>query len=228
MTDKNRLTRIVTRSGDDGHSGLADGSRLPKDHERFEAIGDVDELNSVLGMLRAEVQQASVQAPNASLNATVAAVTDTSVKGLQMVDDLLESIQHDLFDLGGELAMPGHEVLQTERLASLDAAIEAINADLPSLREFILPGGSRAAANCHLARTVARRAERRLVSLNRALAHAGQPSCRPSLQHYLNRLSDLLFVMARQLNKLQGVTDIYWRSRPRPTGASGLRRSSDG
>jgi cob(I)alamin adenosyltransferase len=217
MTKKNRLTRIVTRSGDDGHSGLADGSRLAKDHERFEVIGDVDELNSALGMLRAEVQAAKVFTTD-----------EVQAKGLFEADTLLESIQHDLFDLGGELAMPGHEVFQSERLLSLDESISEINAALPSLREFILPGGSRAAGVCHLARTVARRAERRLVSLNRALAHAGQPSCRPSLQHYLNRLSDLLFVLSRQLNRLQGVTDIYWRNRPRPTNASGLRRSSDG
>ncbi|MEK9811825.1 MAG: cob(I)yrinic acid a,c-diamide adenosyltransferase [Bordetella sp.] len=217
MTEKNRLTRIVTRSGDDGHSGLADGGRLPKDHERFEAIGDVDELNSVLGMLRAEVQAAQVST-----------IDEVQAKGLFEADTLLESIQHDLFDLGGELAMPGHEVFQSERLLSLDESISEINAALPSLREFILPGGSRATGVCHLARTVARRAERRLVSLNRALAHAGQPTCRPSLQHYLNRLSDLLFVLSRQLNRLQGVTDICWRNRPRPTNASGLRRSSDG
>ncbi|MGA1476927.1 MAG: cob(I)yrinic acid a,c-diamide adenosyltransferase [Burkholderiaceae bacterium] len=217
MTEKNRLTRIVTRSGDDGHSGLADGSRLPKDHERFEAMGDVDELNSVLGMLRAEVKSAQALTSNGPQD-----------QELSDVDNLLEAIQHDLFDLGGELAMPGHEVLQSERLLSLDEAIDAINATLPSLREFILPGGSRTAGVCHLARTVTRRAERRLVSLNRALAHAGQPACRASLQHYLNRLSDLLFVLSRQLNKLQGVTDVYWRNRPSPAKASSLRRSSDG
>jgi cob(I)alamin adenosyltransferase len=216
MTDKDRLTRIVTRSGDDGYSGLADGSRLAKDHERFEAMGDVDELNSVLGMLRAEVQTAQAATPKGQ-----------EARGLAEVDGLLESIQHDLFDLGGELAMPGHEVLQSERLLSLDEAIAEINTALPSLREFVLPGGSRAAGVCHLARTVTRRAERRLISLNRALTHAGQAPCRASLQHYLNRLSDLLFVLSRQLNKLQGVTDVYWRTRPRPSKNSGLRRSSD-
>ena len=179
-------------------------------------MGDVDELNSVLGMLRAEVQSAQAGAPEGQ-----------EAEGLAGVDTLLESIQHDLFDLGGELAMPGHEVLQSERLLGLDEAIAEINAALPSLREFILPGGSRAAAVGHLARTVTRRVERRLVSLNRALAHAGQAPCRASLQHYLNRLSDLLFVLSRQLNKLQGMTDVYWRTRPRPSKNSGLRRSPD-
>ncbi|MBU6504441.1 MAG: cob(I)yrinic acid a,c-diamide adenosyltransferase [Betaproteobacteria bacterium] len=177
----NRLTRIYTRTGDDGSTGLGDGTRVAKDHLRVEAMGDVDELNSVLGLL----------------------LTDT------LPDDtraLLVRIQHDLFDLGAELCIPGHRVIPERRAEELEQAIDHHNESLPPLKEFILPGGSRSAALCHLARAVCRRAERRLVSL-----HGHEPLA-PAALRYLNRLSDLLFVMARRLNRHAGGLDVLWQS----------------
>ncbi|MGB5763696.1 MAG: cob(I)yrinic acid a,c-diamide adenosyltransferase, partial [Sedimenticolaceae bacterium] len=132
---KKRLTRIYTRTGDDGTTGLAGGQRLPKDHVRIEAIGAVDELNSVIGLLRAQALEVTT-------------------------DQLLEAVQHRLFDLGGELAMPATELLNDARATELERALDRLNADLPPLSEFVLPGGNEAAARCHLARTVCRRAER--------------------------------------------------------------------
>ena len=175
-----RLTKIVTRTGDGGTTGLADGSRLPKDALRIETIGAVDELNSSIGVLLAEDLPQEVRA-------------------------CLTDVQHDLFDLGGELSIPGHAVMTETHAARLEALLDGFNAALPSLREFVLPGGSRAASLAHVARTVCRRAERRLVALSR------QESTAPSLLHYLNRLSDLLFVLARVLNRHAGLGDVLWQ-----------------
>ncbi|HWQ40202.1 MAG TPA: cob(I)yrinic acid a,c-diamide adenosyltransferase [Burkholderiales bacterium] len=178
-----RLTRIYTRTGDAGTTGLGDGSRVAKDSARIEAIGAVDELNSHIGVLRAE------------------ALPDA-------VDQCLLRIQHELFDLGGELSIPGHAAISEAHIARLEALLDGFNAELPPLKEFILPGGSRATALCHVARSVCRRAERRVVSL----AAAEQVS--PLAQRYLNRLSDLLFVLCRVINRAQGGVDLYWRRQP--------------
>ena len=175
-----RLTRIYTRTGDDGTTGLAGGERLPKDHARIESIGGVDELNSVIGLLRAQPLDADV-------------------------DRVLEAVQHRLFDLGGELAMPGTELLTAAHATGLEHELDRFNADLPPLEEFILPGGSEAAARCHLARAVCRRAERELLRLSRL-----EPLNSASTT-YLNRLSDLLFVLARVLARRDGGSEVTWR-----------------
>jgi cob(I)alamin adenosyltransferase len=175
-----RLSKITTRTGDAGETGLGDGSRQPKDSPRIQALGDIDELNSALGALLAE----------------------------EMPPDLrraFEDVQHDLFDLGGELSIPGHVMLAAQKIESLEKQLEAWNADLSPLREFILPGGTRAAAAAHLARTVCRRAERSVVALGRA-----EPVSKLARQ-YLNRLSDLLFVAGRALNRHAGRPDVQWR-----------------
>jgi cob(I)alamin adenosyltransferase len=182
----NRLTRIATRTGDDGSTGLADGSRVAKSHRRVAAMGDVDELNSQLGLLLTEPLPDDARA-------------------------LLREVQHQLFNLGGELSLPGQALLQANAVAALDQALERHNATLPPLAEFILPGGTRSAAIAHVARTVARRAERALVALGET------EDVRPEPRQYLNRLSDLLFVLARVLNRANldglGGDDVYWRSR---------------
>ena len=178
-----RLTTIATRTGDDGTTGLGDGSRVGKNTARVAALGDVDELNSVLGLLRCEALPSAI-------------------------DKLLGAIQNDLFDLGGELSIPGYVLLADERVAALDAALALHNAALPRLAEFILPGGSRGAALAHVARTVARRAERAVVAVSPAEAKAA--AVRPLCQQYLNRLSDLLFVLARVLNHAHGGGDVLW------------------
>lgn len=175
-----RLTRIYTRTGDDGSTGLADGSRVAKDAPRIEAIGAVDELNSVTGLLLCE------DLPDA-------------------LRECLGGVQHDLFDLGGELSVPGHAIMSEAHSKRLEAALDAFNAGLPALKDFILPGGSRAASVAHVARTVCRRAERAVVALAKTDAVA------PALLQYLNRLSDLLFVFARTLNRHAGGDDIYWQ-----------------
>jgi cob(I)alamin adenosyltransferase len=177
----NRLSKIVTRTGDAGTTGLGDGSRVAKDSPRIEAIGAVDELNSTLGLLLAERLPAAIA-------------------------ELLTDVQHDLFDLGGELSIPGHRALGEGRIAALEAAIEEHNARLAPLREFILPGGTRGAALAHVARTVCRRAERALVAL------AADADVSPAARRYLNRLSDLLFVLARTLNRRARRTDVLWQS----------------
>jgi cob(I)alamin adenosyltransferase len=176
----NRLSKIVTRTGDDGSTGLADGSRVAKDGARIAVIGSVDELNSQLGLLLTE------ELP-------------------QDVRELLLRIQNDLFDLGGALSMPQEGQFADSKLAALDAAIEHYNADLPPLKEFILPGGCRAAAHCHVARSMARRAERELAALARV--ETSPASALP----YLNRLSDLLFVLCRTLNRLVGQPENLWK-----------------
>lgn len=177
----NRLSKIATRTGDTGDTGLGDGRRVPKDAARVQAMGDVDELNSALGLLLAEKR----------LPAGVRAA-------------LLE-VQHDLFDLGGELSIPGHAMVTEAQVLRLDGLLAAYNAKLAPLREFILPGGSRPAALAHLARTICRRAERSVV----ALGHAEQVGA-PARQ-YLNRLSDLLFVIGRTLNRAARGGDVLWR-----------------
>jgi cob(I)alamin adenosyltransferase len=176
----NRLTKIYTRTGDAGTTGLADGSRVAKDAPRIEAIGAVDELNSVIGLLLCEEMPAEMRA-------------------------CLDGVQHDLFDLGGELSVPGHAIMSEAHSKRLEESLDAFNAKLPALKDFILPGGSRAASLAHVARTVCRRAERTLVALNRT-----DPVAPPLLQ-YVNRLSDLLFVLARMFNRQAGGDDIYWQ-----------------
>jgi cob(I)alamin adenosyltransferase len=180
-----RLTQIATRTGDDGSTGLGDGTRVSKDDLRVAAMGDVDELNSALGVLLAEPLPDDVR-------------------------ELLVVIQHELFNLGGELSIPGYALLKSDAVQRLDDALAHHNAQLPRLQEFILPGGTRSAALAHVARTVARRAERALVALGRAQPVNEAP------RQYLNRLSDLLFVLARVLNRANldglGGDDVYWRS----------------
>jgi cob(I)alamin adenosyltransferase len=181
----NRLTQIATRTGDDGSTGLGDGSRVPKDHLRVQAMGDVDELNSGLGVLLAEPLPDEVR-------------------------ELLVTIQHELFNLGGELSIPGYTLLKADAVLRLDEALAHYNAQLPRLAEFILPAGTRSAALAHVSRTVARRAERAVVAL------AAADSVNEAPRQYLNRLSDLMFVLARVLNRANldglGGDDVYWRS----------------
>ncbi|ODU08375.1 MAG: ATP:cob(I)alamin adenosyltransferase [Rubrivivax sp. SCN 71-131] len=181
----NRLSQIATRTGDDGTTGLGDGSRVRKDDLRIAAIGDVDELNSSLGVILCEPLPDDVRL-------------------------LLLVIQQELFNLGGELAVPGYALVKEDAVARLDEALAHYNAALPRLAEFILPGGTRSAALAHMSRTIARRAERSLVALQ------AQQTVNASLRHYLNRLSDLMFVLARALNRanLDGLAgdDVYWKS----------------
>jgi cob(I)alamin adenosyltransferase len=175
-----RLSKIATRTGDAGETGLGDGSRVAKDTARIQALGDLDELNSAIGLVLAEEVPAEVR-------------------------EALEQTQQDLFDLGGEVSIPGHAMLAERHVARLDGVLEAWNGTLEPLKEFILPGGTRAAAAAHLARTVCRRAERSLVALGRREA-VSQPA-----RQYLNRLSDLLFVAGRLLNRSAGRGDVQWR-----------------
>ena len=175
-----RLSKIVTRTGDAGTTGLGDGSRVAKDAARIDAIGAVDELNSTIGVLLAEALPPDVAT-------------------------MLVDVQHDLFDLGGELSIPGYAAVGDAHVQRLEDAVEHYNANLTPLKEFVLPGGTRAAALAHVARTVCRRAERALVHLGNAES-VSEPSRR-----YLNRLSDLLFVVARALNAAAGQPDVLWR-----------------
>ncbi len=181
----NRLTQIATRTGDDGTTGLGDGTRVAKSHLRVVAMGEVDELNSNLGVLLAEPLPGDVR-------------------------ELLVIVQHELFNLGGELSIPGFELLKMAAVVHLDEALAHYNAGLPRLKEFILPAGTRSAALAHVGRTVARRAERAVVTL------AGIEPVRAEPRQYLNRLSDLLFVLARVLNRANldglGGDDVYWKS----------------
>lgn len=184
-----RLTRIITRTGDDGSTGLADGRRVPKNSLRIHAVGEVDELNSVLGLVLAEQ-----------------ALPETAAS-------LLRRVQHGLFELGAELSLPGARRMTGDMVEELEAAAEALNATLPPLEEFILPGGSRPAALCHLARAVCRRAERSVVAL------AQEEPVEAASLRYLNRLSDLLFLLARSINRQLGEPELLWQPRPRPEGA---------
>lgn len=177
----NRLTQIATRTGDAGTTGLGNNQRVSKNSLRVHAMGDVDELNSHLGLLLCEELPADVRT-------------------------LLVEIQHQLFNLGGELSVPGFELLKGEAVLALDEALEQYNAQLPRLQEFILPAGTRAASQAHICRTVARRAERQVVALGNEEAIHDAP------RQYLNRLSDLMFVLARVLNRMHGGDDVYWKS----------------
>jgi cob(I)alamin adenosyltransferase len=180
-----RLSKIYTRTGDDGSTGLGDGMRVPKEHLRVEAYGTVDEANSAIGVVLA-------------------------IPGLpQSVVDCLTEVQHDLFDLGGELCMPGYRVIVASDVERLEQALDGFNEGLPPLKDFILPGGGAAAAACHLARTVARRAERRVWALARVEQVAAE------VPQYLNRLSDLLFVIARVLARHENGSEVLWRNRAR-------------
>jgi len=177
----NRLSQIATRTGDDGSTGLGDNTRVPKNSLRVQAMGDVDELNSQIGVLLCEELPPAVR-------------------------ELLVEIQHQLFNLGGELSIPGFELLKPEAVLALDQALAEHNEALPRLQEFILPAGTRAAALAHICRTVARRAERAVVALG------AQEALKETPRQYLNRLSDLMFVLARVLNRMHGGDDVYWRS----------------
>jgi len=179
----NRLTQIATRTGDAGTTGLGDGSRVIKDHARISAMGDVDELNSQIGVLLTEEFPAHVA---------------------DELRQLLSQIQHDLFDLGGELCIPNYTLLKEEQVLRLDEMLQKYNEQLPKLAEFILPGGTRAAAQMHICRTICRRAERSIVSLGILEAINDAP------RQYVNRLSDLFFVLARYLNLQAGGSDILW------------------
>lgn len=177
----NRLSKIYTRTGDDGTTGLGDGTRVAKDDARVEAYGTVDETNSHVGVILA-------------------------VPGLpEAIARALTEVQHDLFDLGGELCIPGHRAIHDEHVARLEASLDAFNETLPPLKDFILPGGGPAAAACHVARTVCRRAERGVWTLSRNSEVA------PEVARYLNRLSDLLFVVARVLARHEHGAEVLWR-----------------
>ena len=176
----NRLSKIYTRTGDGGTTGLADGSRVEKTSTRVEAMGAVDELNSTIGLLMTESLSDDIRA-------------------------ILEGIQHNLFDLGGELALPGQILLDEKSVEKLERTLDRLNAPLAPLKEFILPGGTRAAAICHQARSICRRVERRLLTLDDSHTRSSTSGI------YVNRLSDLLFVMARSLNQEGGTPDIFWK-----------------
>ena len=177
----NRLTQIATRTGDDGTTGLGDNRRVSKSSLRVHAMGEVDELNSQIGVLLCEDMP-------------------------DVVRHLLVEVQHQLFNLGGELSIPGFELLKADALRLLDNALAEHNASLPKFQEFILPAGSRAAALAHVCRTVARRAERAVVALG------AEEALNPTPRQYLNRLSDLMFVLSRVLNRMHGGDDVYWKS----------------
>ncbi len=179
-----RLSKITTRTGDAGDTGLGDGSRVSKASPRIAALGEVDELNSAIGVLLAEALPAEIR-------------------------DALVGVQHDLFDLGGEVSIPGHALLTEAHVERLERLVEGFNQSLPPLKEFILPGGARPAALAHLARTVCRRAERALVALA-AVDRVSEPA-----RIYLNRLSDLLFVLGRVLNRAAGASDVLWQRKNR-------------
>ncbi len=177
----NRLTQIATRTGDAGTTGLGNNQRVSKNSLRVHAMGEVDELNSHIGVLLCEDVPGDVR-------------------------EVLVEIQHQLFNLGGELSIPGFELLKAEAVMALDEALETYNAQLPRLEEFILPAGTRGASLAHVCRTVARRAERAVVALG------SEEAIHEALRQYLNRLSDLMFVLARVLNRMHGGDDVYWKS----------------
>lgn len=188
-----RLSKIYTRTGDQGETGLADGRRVGKDHPRIEAIGELDSCNSQLGLLLAELDEASATWP-----------------GLREVSDALRPCQHRLFDLGGELAMPDYQALQQEEVERLEALIDRWNEEVGPLQNFILPGGSRLIAQAHVCRSFARSSERRCQHLN-----AVEPLRAVGLA-YINRLSDLLFVAARLIARRQGIAEVLWQAAEKP------------
>lgn len=180
----NRLSKIYTKTGDDGSTGLGDGSRVAKDSARVTAYGTVDEANSAIGLILACDMQDDVR-------------------------EILLSVQHHLFDLGGELCIPGHSAIFDEDITQLEKTLDKFNADLPALKDFILPGGGMAASHCHMARTITRRAERETVTLSH------HDAVRPEAIRYLNRLSDLLFVLARVLARASGHGEVLWNHQRR-------------
>ncbi|WP_018936793.1 cob(I)yrinic acid a,c-diamide adenosyltransferase [Thioalkalivibrio sp. ALJ24] len=186
----NRLSKIATRTGDEGRTGLGDGSRVDKDSHRVEAFGDVDELNSVIGRVLVHELPEDVRGS-------------------------LARVQHELFDLGAELAVPGYQALPEASVERLDVELEGFNDELPPLEEFILPGGGPATADCHIARTVCRRAERRLVAVNH------HEALRPSSLAYINRLSDLLFVFCRVLARHENGSEVLWQPAARREASGG-------
>ncbi|ALN20557.1 cob(I)yrinic acid a,c-diamide adenosyltransferase [Ectopseudomonas mendocina] len=188
-----RLSKIYTRTGDKGETGLADGRRVGKDHPRIEAIGELDTLNSQLGLLLAGLDEAAAASP-----------------GLKEIREVLSPCQHRLFDLGGELAMPEYQALQPEEIERLEAVIDRWNDEVGPLENFILPGGSRLIAQAHVCRSFARSAERRCQHLN-----AVEPLRAEGLA-YVNRLSDLLFVAARLIARRQGVAEVLWKAADKP------------
>ncbi|MFI8579502.1 cob(I)yrinic acid a,c-diamide adenosyltransferase [Ectopseudomonas khazarica] len=188
-----RLSKIYTRTGDQGETGLADGRRVGKDHPRIEAIGELDSCNSQLGLLLAELDEASATWP-----------------GLREVSDALRPCQHRLFDLGGELAMPDYQALQQEEVERLEVVIDRWNEEVGPLQNFILPGGSRLIAQAHVCRSFARSSERRCQHLN-----AVEPLRAVGLA-YVNRLSDLLFVAARLIARRQGIAEVLWQAAEKP------------
>ncbi len=177
----NRLSKIYTRTGDSGTTGLGDGSRVAKDSLRVQAMGDVDELNAVVGLILVEPVSVAIR-------------------------DCLTTVQHDLFNLGGEICMPGYALIRKERITAIENQLDSFNEGLKPLKEFILPGGNRAASYAHLARTVCRRAERTMHALNH------EETLTETALQYINRLSDLLFVLCRVLNKDAGVPDVLWNN----------------
>jgi len=182
-----RLTKIYTRTGDTGTTGLGDGSRVTKDHSRIEAIGTIDELNSAIGMVLA------YDLP-------------------EPISECLNKIQHDLFDLGGELSIPDHIIISEEEITYLEKSLDALNEKLPTLKEFILPSGGLATSHCHLARSICRRAERRCWTLNNTdPSNTVNPPINPFALKYLNRLSDLLFVASRTLARHENGSEVLWK-----------------
>ena len=179
----NRLTKLYTKTGADGPTGLGDGSRTTKDSARIEAVGTIDELNSWVGLLLAELP------------------------ANEPLIEPLTDIQHRLFDLGGELAVPGFQLIRAEMVSNLELLCDELNEELPPLKEFILPGGSKSAGLCHMARAVARRAERIIVTLST------EETVGDDLKRYINRLSDVLFVMARQLARREDGQEVFWKSK---------------
>lgn len=176
----NRLSKLYTRTGDDGTSGLSGGERIAKNHQRMNAMGTVDELNSVIGLLVSKLQD-------------------------DELEEMLVEIQHDLFNIGGEISMPPHSFIKPEKVTGLEQKIDQFNESVEPLKDFILPGGCEPAAVCHMARSIARRAERDVVTL-----HQHEAVCDTTRQ-YLNRLSDLLFVVARIINLRSGQDDVMWK-----------------
>lgn len=176
-----RISRVYTRTGDGGETALGDGSRVPKDHLRVEAMGEVDEVNCFLGVILSQ----NLPRP---------------------VRECLVRIQHELFDLGGELCIPHHRMMRADHVKRLEHDLEIFNTELPHLKEFVLPGGGRAASTCHVARAICRRAERRVVTLAR------EEPVSPDLLAYLNRLSDLLFVIARTVGRTEGRREVLWNA----------------
>ena len=180
----NRLSKLYTRTGDDGTSGLSDGARIPKNHARMHAMGSVDELNSVIGLMICKLSEGDEN---------------------KQLEQFFTAVQHDLFNIGGEISMPGHAFINQEKVDGLEAKIDSFNELVSPLKDFILPGGTEAASICHIARATARRAERDLVSLHQ------EDAVSETTRRYLNRLSDLLFVTARIINKSAGEQDVLWK-----------------